>query len=838
MAGPIHGLALRDMRVPRRRAHPSGLLAKIWGAAPATSTRPVRQAAGPLAAVSPDRISAADRPVRRSWKTLWEEDKRQQMRIVAMRMRSPRPIPAARVARGGHAREQAGQGGQIHPPETDAEPAASQIEEAQVELTAGLRSGRERVLIVARLWFPPQRQARRAASLAPRPDPVLRSWPSDRRGAGGLSSRHQANPSGAQLRLPRARKAKPRLDAAVAVEGGRSGAAIKPGHAAASLLLERVSDPSRQTRMPPEGKPLTPAQIAALESLDRAGRKAPGRKARSRSPQALGLPARHRPDCPVQAPNRRPIRLTPSCRRVGETRPQPIHETDKATLLRRVYLDLIGLPPTPEQLHAFLADTAPDAYEKVVEELLASPAIRRAVGPALDGCLALLRLVRPPRRCRTCCNSYGQVWRWRDWIVRSLNDDRGYDAMIRVMLAADELAPTNDDGPGRHRLPRPELLPLELQQLDARQRRAHRQGVPRPDAQLLPLPRPQVRSDHPRGVLPLPRHLRADRDAARPLAGRARPRRLPEVQLRRAPTSRSPAGMVRVFDEKPDAKTFFYTGGDERNIVKDRPPVPPGVPAALGGTFAGRAGEPARRVVVSRAESFVRPEETEKREDAIASRPCKARRTADAGAAKGPPIRAGRGAKYLARAIATWRRSGSANRWPTMSSTSATPGDTRRRCRRPRAAPSASHAHRLAARRWSLRPRSRSAAARNGRNAKYAPLRRSRWPKRRRSSRPLARPLDAPSDHVHAAVADLPQDQQRPADRARRKWITEPDNPLTARVAVNHIWAGHFGRPLVETTNNFGRSGKPPTPPRTARLARGRTDGDRGGRRSRCTGSS
>src|SRR5439155_16609557 len=48
---------------------------------------------------------------------------------------------------------------------------------------------------------------------------------------------------------------------------------------------------------------------------------------------------------------------------------------------------------------------------------------------------------------------------------------------------------------------------------------------------------------------------------------------------------------------------------------------------------------------------------------------------------------------------------------------------------------------------------------------------------------------------------------------ALARWITSPDNPLTARVAVNHIWSGHFGKPLVETTSNFGRSGKPPTHP-------------------------
>jgi hypothetical protein len=116
----------------------------------------------------------------------------------------------------------------------------------------------------------------------------------------------------------------------------------------------------------------------------------------------------------------------------------PRPEADRATLLRRVYLDLVGLPPTRQELHAFLADGSPDAYEKVVDGLLASPAYGERWGRHwLDvwrysdwaGFMAEVRDSQP------------FVWRWRDWTVESLNADKGYDAMVREMLAADELTP-------------------------------------------------------------------------------------------------------------------------------------------------------------------------------------------------------------------------------------------------------------------------------------------------------------------------------------------------------------------------------------------------------------
>ena len=120
----------------------------------------------------------------------------------------------------------------------------------------------------------------------------------------------------------------------------------------------------------------------------------------------------------------------------------PTRPAEKHVLLRRVYLDLIGLPPTPEELRAFVADESSDAYEKVVDRLLASPHYGERWGrhwmdvwrySDWDGYAAEVRESQP------------HIWRWRDWIIESLNADKPYDQMIAQMLAADELSPGDEN---------------------------------------------------------------------------------------------------------------------------------------------------------------------------------------------------------------------------------------------------------------------------------------------------------------------------------------------------------------------------------------------------------
>src|SRR5439155_17909663 len=116
---------------------------------------------------------------------------------------------------------------------------------------------------------------------------------------------------------------------------------------------------------------------------------------------------------------------------------------DRYTLLRRVTIDLTGLPPTPEEVTAFVADTSPAAYERVVDRLLASPRYGERWGRHW---LDIWRYSDWSGENNNQVRGRPKhVWRWRDWVIESLNADRGYDRMVVEMLAGDEIAP-NDPG--------------------------------------------------------------------------------------------------------------------------------------------------------------------------------------------------------------------------------------------------------------------------------------------------------------------------------------------------------------------------------------------------------
>ena len=242
-----------------------------------------------------------------------------------------------------------------------------------------------------------------------------------------------------------------RIDTAAALlKGGDSGPAIEPGKADASELIARVSTDDESIRMPPEGEALTADEVALLTRWIAAGAPRPEDETPDLSPSdhwAFRVPVR--PNVPARPPsvNERsvwsesPIDAFIARRHQAEgLTPQPFAE--KHVLLRRLYLDLIGLPPTPEQLDAFLADESADAWGKVVDELLDSPHYGERWGRHwMDvwrysdwyGYRAELR------------NSARHMWRWRDWIVEAVNEDKPYDQMIVEMLAGDELAPGDPD---------------------------------------------------------------------------------------------------------------------------------------------------------------------------------------------------------------------------------------------------------------------------------------------------------------------------------------------------------------------------------------------------------
>ena len=208
--------------------------------------------------------------------------------------------------------------------------------------------------------------------------------------------------------------------------------AFVPGKSAESELVKRLKshDPDEQMPPPKSHRKVDAAQIALITRWIDEG--APwGKHWAFVAPKSPALPVID-PKSPLAGWARTPIDRFILARLVKENlRPSP--EAPKATLLRRVYLDLVGLPPTPAEVQAYLLDNSPDAYEKAVDRLLASPRYgERWAWEWLDAA----------RYADT--NGYQgdperTMWPWRDWVVKALNDNMPYDRFTVEQLAGDLL---------------------------------------------------------------------------------------------------------------------------------------------------------------------------------------------------------------------------------------------------------------------------------------------------------------------------------------------------------------------------------------------------------------
>ncbi len=235
-------------------------------------------------------------------------------------------------------------------------------------------------------------------------------------------------------------KAGLRLDAAQLIwKGSKRGPIIVAGKPDASRLIELVSAHSPD-RMPPEneGEHLSAREIALFKEWIKAGAKAPDEPIPDdpKSHWAYQAPQKAKPPAdgnPIDA-------FLNAARAKQNLSTNP--EADKATLLRRVYLDLIGIPPTRDELQAFLKVPSADAYEKVVDRLLASPMYGERWGRHW---MDVWRYSDPFGLGEEYRYSQRHIWRWRDWIIESLNQDKGYDRMVVEMLAGDEIAPADRD---------------------------------------------------------------------------------------------------------------------------------------------------------------------------------------------------------------------------------------------------------------------------------------------------------------------------------------------------------------------------------------------------------
>jgi len=233
-------------------------------------------------------------------------------------------------------------------------------------------------------------------------------------------------------------------------KGGDSGPAIVPGDPDKSLLIQavRYSDPGLQ--MPPPGK-LTDAQINDLVAWVRMG--APDPRTTRPVPATPGAVSyggqgkNHWAFKPVTKPSLPAVKnaawVKNDLDRFVEAKLEASgmagnEMADKQTLIRRAYFDLIGLPPTPEQVQAFVADASPTAFEKVVDGLLASPRYGERWGRHwLD--VARYADSKGQNDRRRESTIYPNAWTYRDYVIKAFNDDLPYDQFIREQLAADRL---------------------------------------------------------------------------------------------------------------------------------------------------------------------------------------------------------------------------------------------------------------------------------------------------------------------------------------------------------------------------------------------------------------
>jgi mono/diheme cytochrome c family protein len=237
-----------------------------------------------------------------------------------------------------------------------------------------------------------------------------------------------------------------RLDhKAAALKGGDDGAVIAAGKGAESTLVKLVAGLEADRVMPPKGERLTAEQVGIVRAWIDQGAIWPD-TAESADPldwwsfRPLARPTLPNLGAEDEARARNPVdRFILAKLREKGLVPSP--EADRRTLIRRLYFDLIGLPPTPDDVDAYINDPAPDAYERLVDRLLASPAYGE-------------RWARHWLDVVHYGDTHGydkdqprpHAWPYRDYVIRAFNADKPYSRFVQEQLAGDVLFPGTVDG--------------------------------------------------------------------------------------------------------------------------------------------------------------------------------------------------------------------------------------------------------------------------------------------------------------------------------------------------------------------------------------------------------
>jgi len=484
---------------------------------------------------------------------------------------------------------------------------------------------------------------------------------------------------------------------------------------------------------------------------------------------------------------------------------KPRPEASKVVLLRRVYLDVIGLSPTPVEQREFLEDKSPRAYERLVDKLLNDPRYGERWGRHWMDVWRYSDWAgwSGGNQIR---DSKPHIWRWRDWIVESLNNDKGYDRMVLEMLAADELAPddTNTLRATGYLVRNYKMLSREQWLEDTIKHTSQAfMGLTVGCAKChdhMTDPISQAEYYQMRAIFE-PHQVRTDR-----LPG--------ELDLLKD-------GLVRVYDTATNARTFFFNRGDERKPDTNRV-MNPGLPQVFHASLEPESVKLPRYTAHPDHRDFVIRDTIAASEKKIADarRELEKLKTDDAPAKREEQAlklqiaEASHGALLVV--LKTEKLEKDSEEWKE-------------------AAQETSAAQRKTSALEAKVKLMEAQAAKTKAQDKVDKAEKDDSEKAKKNSEKAAKELEEATKKVTEAEKALAKAEEKvkeePSTEFKKRstddypevstgrrlafaqWLSNQQNPLTARVAVNHIWLRHFGRGLVSTPENFGRSGAPPSHP-------------------------
>jgi len=587
--------------------------------------------------------------------------------------------------------------------------------------------------------------------------------------------------------------------------GGDTGPAVVPGNAKESLLLKAIHWQDKDLRMPPEkdGGKLPDNVIADFEKWIAMGAPDPRGAGAKVAKKEMDL-TKAKELWTFQTPKAAPVPVVKDktwarsdvdrfLLAAQEARGlHPVADADRPTLLRRVYFDLIGLPPTPAQLEAFVKDKSPNALARVVDALLASPQFGERWGRHW---LDTARFAESTGKERNF--TFPEAWRYRDWVIGAVNEDKPYNQFIIEQIAGD-LLPAKDAAEHDQHILATGFLAVGTKGLNEKNKEIFKMDVV--DDQIDTTSRAVLGltvacarcHDHKFDPIPTKDYYAlagifrstttyygtgggggaAKNKNASPLIALSAPVPSAPVPLAAAPNAPTPANPapVQVAPEVASQPVVPPAIADNPALAKRFANLPPKKQAAMLARFGGAAPTAAPAAPATPAAAEPAPAAAPALPPAIANDPVRAQRFAAL-----PPARQAEVLEKLG-AGQFGKGKGARKQLAELAPASGSPSSNQ------------------------------AMGVGDGVVANTAILIRGE--------------VDGRGDIVPRGVISVLTTGTPPAmppNSSGRlelaQWLTSPENPLTARVMVNRVWQNLFGEGLVRTADNFGATGEKPSNP-------------------------